>query len=420
MASSPQQLPAASSLAATLHRGFGVLATIIVLSALVYGFGGDLPAAPHQQQAPPLLSSGGDEHAASLSHPPRLFLSLRTYSGGKAAFNERFGPMLEAFVDWKGTRVVVILDDESPADHTWGGELERRFAHVKSSFFVLYAAPLPNGTLDFRPFRAHGARYGGEGYTRMLYDTYFLDHYLPPEASPSDLVGIIDMDAPLGALVTPEVVWRRESPHIRLPAMHTDIYPGDALLLGEGTPYEFMQTDAMPQWLYVDTFAAARAHLAAKAGVADFRSAWLRLAGLQKAGADVISSPFNVLAHYAVHYEPLRYAAVTRDDPAIAVLTSNNMNNARIRAGCCRSFAASPVPPVLSNCSVAEVHDAEHITYLDKSKWPAVERARAADRAYATIHRVLEGQPREEQARRHAACASLFPGLVGGGGGGPG
>ena len=155
----------------------------------------------------------------------------RTFAGHRGIFDTCFGVALEAFLDWRDTHLTFILDDESPADHAWGAELELRFAG--RSFRVVYAAPRaasdPASTLHLLTgFHFHGGRYGTASYHRMLVDTFYLDEYLP-DARADDVVAICDLDAPFTSMLpTAEALLM---PTLRQQAKSVDYFALDGAIL---------------------------------------------------------------------------------------------------------------------------------------------------------------------------------------------
>lgn len=80
-----------------------------------------------------------------------VVLLMRSFNGHRHKFHSMLGPSLARFVDLVRYPLIAVLDDHSPADHTWfGKELEDRG-------FTVYYEPLPAAEiLNRRPFGVKG------------------------------------------------------------------------------------------------------------------------------------------------------------------------------------------------------------------------------------------------------------------------
>lgn len=348
----------------------------------------------------------------------RLYVVVRAFQGAAHQFASTLAPSFDTFL-FLGPRVrlTIVLDDESPGDHAWGDQLMARYAAYVPYFVVRYAVRPPAHILRVAPFLDLGGRYASEGYTRQLWDTFWLDTYLPPDARPDDLMAMFDTDAALNTVLDPALLL---TPAGRLhpAALSPNHFLGDDVLLGWAVEHDTMWTDVMPAVWFVGTLAALRAHAGALAkpggGMDD---AWRRLDRTVPFGYDGRRhiSPSNIIFNYGLRMEPARYEFTwigpgvdghqsdnaTRAEPQLA---SNRPPGRRfIRAGCCRAYR-------LPGCTPAEAADYAHVTSVGNAdQWPEPLRAAAAERAYTRVHRYVAAQPAGEVAKRHAACAAHVP-----------
>ena len=404
------------SLNAFLLR-LGAGAALLFAASVLYFSEGDT-AAQTPTSSIRLLSGGGRR---------TLYLITRSFSGSKREWDAGLGHSLDWAVDWRHTHVTVVLDDESPADHAWGAELLERYAH--RPFAVRYAPAPPAAVTDARPFarcRSHplsvaagGGKGNSSGYTRQLYDTFFLDTYLPPASSDLDVVGIMDVDSPLFSLLTPSAVLLDGDAIIPRvahypPGAAHQFYKGDAPLLGGAVEVvDTMFTDTGPQFFFVGTFAATRAAIvAAYPGARDVADAWVRAVRLHP---DSGISPNNVLLSVGLATSPGRYRVVfggAQFQP-VPVFALNHAPAWLAVNGCCRTFGRA----VLPGCSADQAADGMHLTYLppqmgEEGLWGTAARTTVADAAYARIHAHLAGIEGAEAARMAAACGAVHPSLL--------
>jgi hypothetical protein len=327
---------------------------------------------------------------------PRLFLVIRTYWGGAGQAVWR---ALHAFVDWRTTHVTVVLDAESAADHAFGEKLLVRYAG--KPFAVRYAELPSNGELDFKPFWVNGGKFNTTGYTRQLWDTFWLDTWLPRDAGPDDLLGILDTDAQLSGLLVPRA-YLDSNGRIFQPALQGDHFDGDQHLLGEPAPYDAMWTDTMPQIYYVSTFPRLRAFLGGTVN-GSLRDAWLGV-GARYHGQLRRISPANVIFNYAVHHEAHLYGVSLTGPsggPVVPIFGSNRAPKWAPRRGCCRLFR-------FPNCSASEIDDADHLTYVNNAEqWLEVDRRRVVDSTYAHMLAARATLPPEDLRERIRGCFEM-------------
>jgi hypothetical protein len=166
-----------------------------------------------------------------------------------------------------------------------------------------------------------------EGYTRQLYSTFFFDKY-----TDADIIGIIDSDMCFQTVLTIDSILDSAG-RVYKGALIGDMYPGNSLALKEESLYDFMGTDAMPQFFYRTTFTNLRKHIMKLFGVASFEDAWERFANARL-------SPVNVISYYAVKYEQERYRLVLPNDTVGMIVPASNRPNYWLlwRTGCCHVF----------------------------------------------------------------------------------
>jgi len=276
---------------------------------------------------------------------------------------------------------------------------------------VQYAAPLSAELLAVQPFvSSKNPAYRSAGYTRQLYDTFFADRWLPHGAQPDDLIGILDADSALLAVLAPSALL--EHGMLRRPFLvgKGEAYLGDKHFLGPGTPqrYNVMYTDAMPQLSFVGTLAAVRDGVAAAAGPnATFDSAWLRLG--EQRGVQRRISPACIIFEFAAAHDAARYEAVAvPGESGVPIFASNHPpGGARaVRPGCCRAFR-------LPTCTAEDLADASHLSYVKqapKGAWPLAEQVRVADATYVHIEALLAQLPAADRNSMRGACAAAMGG----------
>ena len=120
---------------------------------------------------------------ALMARDVSLSLLVRTYHG-QAFLWKPWAAAAEAF--WPYTRwpVVLVLDDESQADHDWAAELP-------SWVRVAYHGPPAAGRVTrWRRTTAKNKHNVGTGYCRMLWSQFYSDLF-----AETDFVAITDLDA---------------------------------------------------------------------------------------------------------------------------------------------------------------------------------------------------------------------------------
>lgn len=289
-------------------------------------------------------------------------------------------------------------------------------------------------------------KYSSVGYNRMLWDTFFLDEYLPSDAKPDDLIGIVDSDMGFTAPLVPALfladdeqaaaVGRPGTGFVDMPvswdtgpgaptvrrrllrvvtALPMDVwYPGGKYLLRdpEGTPYDLMSTDAMPQVFFLRTFGSFRRAAAERSPEGTFVSAWLNVPKLVPVGIKTFISPVNSIFNFAVMHEPQSYAvslplegawgntSSEKVGPVIPSIGSNRPHPDAPLLGCCVSYSVRA-------CNATAVLNHWHftVTYTDNvySTDVGADRAAAAA-AYKLIDAFVANLPNDEFQRRRAAC----------------
>ena len=247
------------------------------------------------------------------------------------------------------------------------------------------------------------------GYTRQLYDTFFFDEWLPPDATPEDLLGVIDADTLFAAPVLPALYVTNGS--LTIVSHARDMYKGNKHLLGvPSTANDVMSVDAMPIVFFVGTLAHLRTVVGGRAG-GTFADAWVRVKRLANEAApgnlnERIISPVNAIASFALAHEPQRYTvshpgATSRVVPLVG---SNRAPKRMVWLGCCRTYG-------LPACSLTDRNDSSHITEVNNRQenehWPMERRVAAAATAYERIHAFLDSLPEREVRRRRVACAAF-------------
>lgn len=366
--------------------------------------------------------SGGASLSLLSGAPPRIFVVLRTFSGNRRIWTETMEPSLRTFLYVQPSlQLVLVLDDDSYADHAWGEELiasmEWKHAHSRGVFHVVYSPAVPEPVLRFRPFSSLGGKYASAGYTRQLWDTFFLDTMLPASTKPTvnDVIAIMDDDSPLRAVFAPSAILFGPNHNVAIiPAKIQSHYFGDSILLNAShlSVLGVMETDAFPQLLRVGVFKGFREWATWQVNGTSFVDAWLAVdSAAKKSGKKDAGwlSPANVLWSWAA-WHPVESAfhrsALVGDNVSAVPVLAVNKGKLNVHPGCCRAFNAS-----LTNCSLHSTLDFDHITTLSgfaaNHQWPSVLREEAANVAYAQIASWVQAQPTEETRQRVLLCQQL-------------
>lgn len=421
----------------TRTRRLRVVAFLLVAVVAAIAALGELHAGPSGPVALPVVQSaqtlgGLDVGArsanssaaatrAEVARTRRLFLVCRSHAGAARDFDDLLWPSLLTFADWRTTSFTLVLDGDADADRAWGAAL------AAGPFFgypaaVAFAPPPPPEVLAHRPFAGHAhttavnSRYAGAGYTRQLWDTLWLDTWLPPGLAADDVVGIVDTDAPLVAFVVTAAVTDAAG-RLRIPALNASRnFPGDVdLLRGRGplpggAVLDVMGTNLMPHFLFGNTFASTRSELSARHGCA-LPAAWAAAVRARRAaGGSYGFSPVNVLYGVAFALDGARYVPVLPGPrargggPAVALWGANRPGPPRwaVHRGCCRAFRNATACPPAAMGPEMPPYEAR-----DFAAWDAGERAAAAAAADAATALVVAAMSRAELTTRWAACRQL-------------
>lgn len=386
-----------------------------------------VPSRPRGERDVAAPDAAAPAAAPATARPRIMYLIARSFAGHRGVFDTCFSVALDAFLDWRGAHLTVVLDAESPEDRAWGAALTQRFAGRPAA--VVYADPPPDTILNLHRstgFGIHGERYNTTGYHRQLYDTFLLDTYLPPAARPDDVVAICDMDAPFtSVLPSADALVAGGGGRLRQQARATDYFALDGPLIAGNFSHApalfgMMDLQYLPQFFFMRTFGGFRAHVTAAWGAPSFDRALSAAAiaatsrspptGLLDAGATMFS-PSNALLSFAVAFEPTAYDAAivgTAATPAPVFGFNGRCYQAPVaavlRPGCCRTFG-------FANCSDAERVDALHI--MSAHPWygggaepyPVGEMRRVADAHYHGVAAQLAGIEAVELARMRGVCA---------------
>jgi len=339
---------------------------------------------------------------------PRLHMLVRGYAGDSDRIFKMLLPSIEAFYVFQETDTFsFVFDDESASDHLLGNQVLNWAENRGFPITVQYAKPPSAEILSASPYKSErGTRIAGPGYTRQLYDTFWFDTYAPEDAIESDVIGILDPDAPFIApfVLSALVNVTDDSSIIKVPFCGEDGYPGDSKLLGFSTPYNIMGTGAMPQLFRVNTFRHLRFHVIETFSADSFDSAWLAVFGQTSRGKEfdrlLHLSPANVLANFALTFDTGYSAFSTEDAQAVAIFASNKGNPNRAITGCCRTFN-------LPLCTDDQKIDWEHITQTRCKQWSNSSRIVAGDAAYLEIKIILDSVPQERKESMRLLCLNV-------------
>ena len=322
-------------------------------------------------------------------------LVMRTFHGHRHKYRKQLRPSLERFVNPQLFPLLIILDGESKADHSWAHELSLEH-HVQFEHH-------PGNILNIRP-NGHSGYYGGEGYARQLYSTFFLDN-----STDADVIGVIDADNEFNTYLTYESIFDPQG-RILHPLIHGDPFPGDSLCLREVVNMSAMSTEVMPLWFFRDTYTKLRAHVLSRVYPGkSFDEAWTSFANNTKL------SPVNILSHFADTREHVRYKAITNQDPEgmITVATNRPLPSGQFwKTACCRMWGQN----ISTNCPVDAQTNVPHVLNFEgvgtykllglESNYMHVwsNNSRLVDEHYGRVHRALAALEPVERDKRMKLC----------------
>jgi len=334
----------------------------------------------------------------------------RTFAGDK--IRAVLFPSILAFLDLTRYHLVIILDAESPEDHEWAAELATMFAaympmNESGGVHIGFSLLPSSAVLAEAPYRevAHiNPRYSTPGFTRMVYDQFFFDSYLPSNLFlPFDNLYIVDADGPLFSFFLPiydTFCGGRITPPLFPSASH---WKGDEILMKRpdgGVKYDTMWTDAFPQAYRLSTFARTRSYITSLWNTRTFEEAWI----LAKVWRPL--SPANVLLNIGIEFESESYSVrMPHESRALAVFGSNRPRRRFARLGCCRTFG---VPKSL--CVNGSTDDFEHLSFLNNlpATPPLYTDAQSiVAETYKVIHDDLRNVPQWQYSVMRRSCEDV-------------
>lgn len=363
------------------------------------------------------------DSGSSTQRARRTYIAVRTFAGAKRTCSCRLLQTASAFVFLSDTlRLVFVLDAESSDDHVWGDELLQRFSAEAAAghVSVSYRAAPPTEVVRFHPFRPfidHEVSHGSDGYSRQLFDTFFLDEHIP-DACPDDLIAIVDSDSTFNAVFAPDALFSEDG-KILMTAFFPNHYAGDSVLLNDSAPYDVMFTDSFPQPFLLRTFRNARDHISRTH--VTMTAAWLHVrAEAFRRKAMLGISPVNVLANYALLHERHSYAVALRAYDARTVEYAGGVACAPVFAGhsllpdlvsgwpgCCQGLGVAGCSP-----GSDAMTDETHLQYGNAIPPCSPDASEAmARRTYHHIHRVVSQASSNVLASHRAACEIWRPGV---------
>lgn len=259
-----------------------------------------------------------------------IVLMSRTYSGDRFRMGRGLLLQLDMFFDLTAFDFTFVLDDESSDDHLWGRCLEGE--GLLNSKVKYEALPLDAETLFQGISFGNSKQYSRPGYDRQQWSTFHLDLMADPS---HQVIGVIDADAEIFSYLTRENIFAPDGRIILRAAKAPSHYDMDKVALGvTATPYDFMWIDRMPIWFWKSTFANVRNHIASHWN-ASFNDAFRNFSTSRY-------SQFNIMAHYAVSFEPDRYLLVdhTSSNGTVSI-GCNRCIKEDVAVGCCAVFNVS-------------------------------------------------------------------------------
>lgn len=270
--------------------------------------------------------------------PPTINILTRTYHKDGDILVRNLVSTLNLFVNREIFKFGVVLDDESEKDHRLGNELL-----AKSYVDYVRYEPLPPNHLSLFQALAFYP-YFSWGYDRQQWSTFYMDQY-----SDSDIIGVVDSDSTFTTYLTYEDVLTKDG-RIRLHAVaplaswnnwlfplgNGSQYCNDGIALGFHPPYDLMNTNRMPMFFWRSTFINLRNYIANLYGIS-FDEAF-------KIFSRNRYCQFNILANYAIKFEPKKYVVCDQTAKGINLISvaQNGCPNTRdILIGGIKSFNIS-------------------------------------------------------------------------------
>jgi len=310
----------------------------------------------------------------AVSQEPRFGIVVRTFWKDEDRMTQYLLPNIRMFVNRDMFDFVVVLDDESSADHRYGHCLE------KESFTVKYESYPPDSSI-FQGVACMGFK--SKGYDRQQWSTFHLDLQ-----SEREILGAIDSDACIFTYLTEASVLTNDG-RIILRALSTrDSYVADQDALGFDTPFNFMWTDRMPIWFWRSTFKAVRQHISTKFGNITFDEAFRQFSTRQY-------SQFNIIAHYALKHEPSRYKLVLESSAEGTVnVGDNRCRPGDIRIGCCQTFGVG--------CQEGDEDETEYLLRYNNGNTSFLHAKQLAHAHYGNVRQEMEHLAPEASSMRFA------------------
>jgi len=265
----------------------------------------------------------------------KVDIMTRTYYKDSDILYSNLISTLNLFVNRDVFKFVILLDDENEKNHELGDKiLNNSFADK-----VFYLS-LPENHENIFQGVAFGPNYG-RGYDRQQYDTFFFDRY-----SDATIIGAVDSDSTFVSYMTMSNILTKSGKiklHVISPKSEMNLYNcifgegsqycNDKIALGVPTPYDAMITDRMPIFFWRSTFTNCRKYIS-DLHKCSFEDAF-------KIFSKDRYSQFNILANYAIIFEPHLYEVCNENDQfcdSVSVAQNGCPNNRDIMIGGVRSF----------------------------------------------------------------------------------
>lgn len=331
------------------------------------------------------------------SPPPRPSIEIlaRTYHGDELQLLHNLIPTLGIFVNRREYRFSLVLDEECAADHALGARLLANDLCDRVSY-----EPLPSDWKNLFQGVAFPPPYNRWGYDRQQWSTFYMD-----AQSDRDVLGVVDSDATFYTYLTRQNIFSgdgrimltvcrpsRLSPWevARMLVRSEDecAYRNDKVALGEDSPYECMMTNRMPIWFWRSTYEACRKHV---------ERHWNT--SFDTAFASFSRAPycaFNILANYAIKYEPERYKIRLFDSPdedVISVAQNGCLSALDMVAGGLRTFRFTPedgLPEQIRRVYHDLMADRIHLNRLAHEACAVTISAPRAEQHYAKVWEDVE------------------------------
>lgn len=240
---------------------------------------------------------GNEQESGVWKNTPNLAIMCRVYRGSAVEYYNTVYLSYLLFWPWKkwaNSKLVLIFDDESEADHRYG----TIFGNLPGS---------PQIHFEKKPKqKTFCTNWRSEGYSRQQYSNFYADIYTDKE-----YVGFIDSDTFFTINVTPEDLFPDGKP--RLFALngvlggHYSWAAATEHAVNKFRAGEFMVVAGFPLIIKTAHFKDMRAHITKRTNSSNFEEAWYKICSKSR------YSQFDMMGNYLWNYKRNEYSWHIKD-----------------------------------------------------------------------------------------------------------